>query len=448
MTTEVAGTAAPEAAPPAFTRGYRRYALSVLLVIYIFNFLDRQIVAILAEPIKNDLHLADWQLGVMTGLAFALFYTILGFPVARIAERGDRPYIIAIAVGLWSAATAVCGLAQNFGQLVLARIGVGVGEAGCTPPAVSLIADYTPKAERAFAMATYTVGSSVGTLMGLAVGGIIADAWGWRVAFFVVGAPGILLAILASTTLREPRRKLQSLLSAQAAEAPPFREAFAEIRSKSALWRMIFGGAIKSFVNYGMTAFLASFLLRNHGPELTALAANFGLKATGFTGVAFGLTAGVGGAIGSLAGGKLVDHFAKTDLRAFARIPALGMIAAAPFYTLALLADSVITALLLLVIPAILSSIWSGPIYAAIQGLVRPGVRATATASLLFTTNLIGLGLGPLAVGLLSDFISDVMQLGPAAGVKWSIIAFSVLGVPAGLLYWSAAKTLREELIH
>jgi len=437
---------APEAA--AFTRGYRRYALSILLLIYIFNFLDRQIVSILAEPIRNDLHLADWQLGVMTGLAFALFYTVLGFPVARLAERGDRPFIIAGAVALWSAFTAVCGLAQNFSQLILARIGVGVGEAGCTPPAVSLIADYTPKAERASAMAFYTIGSPVGSLLGMVIGGLVADLWGWRAAFFIVGLPGLLLAVAAATLLREPRRRLKAHLAAQQEQAPPLLEALREIRGKRALWRLIFGGAVKSFVTYGMTAFLGSFFFRNHAEEIAVLAQRMGLEATGFVGVALGVTTGVSGAIGAILGGKLVDHFAKRDIRAYARIPAIGMLMAVPFYTAALLSDSVLIGFALLMIPGLLSSLWTGPVYAAIQGLVRPRVRATATASLLFTTNLIGLGLGPLGIGIVSDLISNVMRLGPAAGVKWSILLFTVLGIPAALIYWSAAKTLREEMIN
>jgi MFS family permease len=449
-TAEPSGRAA-EASPPheaAFTRGYRRYALSVLLLIYIFNFLDRQIVSILAEPIRNDLGLADWQLGVMTGLAFALFYTVLGFPVARVAERGDRPLIIATAVAVWSAFTAICGLAQNFWQLILARVGVGVGEAGCTPPAVSLIADYTPKEERASAMSFYAVGSPIGALLGMVIGGLVADAWGWRAAFFIVGTPGLLLAVVAATTLREPRRRLKAELAAQAQATPPLREALNEIRRSRALWRLIFGGAVKSFMSFGMTAFLGSFFFRNHGEAIAALAQRIGLEAIGFVGLALGLTVGVAGAIGAVTGGKLVDHFAKRDVRAYARIPALGFLLGVPFYAAALLSDSVVWAFVLLMIPSMLGSFWNGPIYGAIQGLVRPRVRATATASLLFTTNLIGLGLGPLGVGVVSDLISNVLHLGPAAGVKWSILLFTLLGIPAALIYWSAAKTLREELVH
>ncbi|MGP1275131.1 MAG: MFS transporter, partial [Caulobacterales bacterium] len=181
----------------------RRYAVGMLLVIYIFNFLDRQIVNILAEPIKLELGVADWQLGMLTGLAFALFYTVLGIPIARYAEKADRVKIISAAVGVWSLFTIACGLAGNFIQLLLARIGVGVGEAGCSPPAHSLITDYTPKEERASALAFYSMGIPLGSLAGMALGGLIADAYGWRMAFFVAGAPGIILAVMAFLTLPE-----------------------------------------------------------------------------------------------------------------------------------------------------------------------------------------------------------------------------------------------------
>ena len=200
--------AAPTAAALPFTRAYTRYAMGLLLAIYIVNFLDRQVVNILAEPIKNDLGLADWQLGFMSGLAFAVFYTVLGIPIARLAERRHRPIIIGASVAAWSGFTALCGAAQNFTQLVACRIGVGVGEAGCTPPAHSLIVDYVPKEKRASALAFYSMGTPLGGLVGMIMGGLVADAYGWRAAFLMAGVPGILFALLVLTTLEEPRRLL------------------------------------------------------------------------------------------------------------------------------------------------------------------------------------------------------------------------------------------------
>ncbi len=231
-----AQSAAPSDIQP-LADGPRRYALGLLLVIYILNFLDRQVVNILAEPIKIELGLADWQLGMLTGLAFALFYTVLGLPIARLAERADRVKIISVAVGVWSACTVACGMAGNFIQLLLARIGVGVGEAGCTPPAHSLISDYTPAEKRASAIAFYSMGIPLGSLAGMALGGIIADAYGWRIAFFVAGAPGVLLALIAWLTLPEPRRKAGKV---EVANKPSIGDAIAELSRKPAfMWMFL-----------------------------------------------------------------------------------------------------------------------------------------------------------------------------------------------------------------
>ncbi|MBB5686605.1 spinster family MFS transporter [Sphingobium boeckii] len=427
--------------------GYRRYALSVLLLIYILNFLDRQIVAILAEPIKNDLHLADWQLGLMTGLAFALFYTVLGIPIARVAETGNRPRIIAAAAGAWSLFTIACGFAQNFVQLVLCRVGVGIGEAGCTPPAHSLISDYTPREKRASALAFYALGTPIGGLIGMALGGVIADAYGWRMAFLVAGAPGVIMAIVAWTTLREPRSKLAADLAARRAARPSLKQAFAEIRSKRTFWLIAFAAAIKAFIGYGAAAFLAPFFFRNHAAELTLLADDFGLGLTGFLGITLGIVLGLTGAVGTYMGGYLADRFGAKDLRAYVSIPAVSTLLGIPFYIFGLLADSAVTALILFAFPPILNTLWYGPGYAAVQGLVRPETRATATAVLLFLINLIGLGLGPLGVGAVSDLISGPMGFGAAEGVRWSLMLFILFGALASALFWMARSSIREEMV-
>lgn len=426
---------------------YRRYALTVLLVIYILNFLDRQIVAILAEPIKRDLKLADWQLGVMTGLAFALFYTVLGIPIARFAETGHRPRIIAVSAGLWSLFTLACGLAQNFAQLVLCRIGVGIGEAGCTPPAHSLITDYTPREKRASALAFYALGTPLGGLLGLALGGLIADAYGWRTAFLFAGLPGLLMALVAWTTLVEPRRQINADLAAIRAARPPFKIAMAEIRSKRTFWLIAFAAAIKAFIGYGAAAFLAPFFFRNHAAELSAIATGFGLGVTGFLGVALGIVLGLTGAIGTWMGGWLADKYGARDLRAYVSIPAISTLMGIPFYIVGLLTESAVTALVLFAFPPILNTLWYGPGYAAVQGLVRPQTRATASAVLLFVINLIGLGLGPLGVGAVSDFISGSMGLGAAEGIRWSLMIFVLFGAVASGLFWLARSSIREEMV-
>lgn len=427
------------------SRLYRSYALGLLMLIYVVNFVDRQVVSILAEPIKQDLHLADWQLGVMTGLAFAVLYTVLGLPIARVAERGDRPLIIAAAVAVWSGFTALSGMAQTFTHLVLARIGVGVGEAGCTPPALSLIADTVPKEQRASAVSVYMLGAPVGSLLGLALGGLIADAFGWRMAFVMVGLPGLVLAFIAAATLREPRRALPRIARADDG-VPSFREALKELSGKRAYWRVVGGVTIKSFASYGALAFTGSFFFRNFPAELAEISAMFGLKSAGFLGLALGVTSGVMAMIGTLLGGRLADHFARKDARAYAIIPAVGAIAGLPFSLAALNADSLLLAFAFLLAPGLLGSMWLGPAYGVVQSLVRPQTRATATAVLLFVANLIGLGLGPLFVGILSDVLSSQGH-SQADAIKWSLMSFAILAVPCAWLFWSAAKTMREEIV-
>ena len=306
--------AAPTAASP-FTRAYTRYAMGLLLAIYIVNFLDRQVVNILAEPIKNDLGLADWELGLMSGLAFAVFYTFLGIPIARLAERRHRPIIIGASVVAWSGFTALCGAAQNFTQLVACRIGVGVGEAGCTPPAHSLIVDYVPKEKRASALAFYSMGTPLGGLVGMIMGGLVADAYGWRAAFLVAGAPGILFALLVLTTLEEPRRLMGRHAAQVKAATTSFGETLKGLTHKPTFWFIAFAAAIKAFIGYGHAPFTASFFMRNHFDEIAGLARQagsvfgFDMGPVGFLGLALGLIVGVGGATGSWLGGWLADKF-------------------------------------------------------------------------------------------------------------------------------------------
>lgn len=440
-------TASSGALAAQVTPGYRRYALWVLLIIYILNFLDRQIVTILAEPIKQELGLKDWQLGMMTGLAFAIFYTVLGIPIARYAERGNRPMIISAAVAAWSLFTMLCGFAQSFWQLVLARVGVGIGEAGCTPPAHSLISDYVEREKRASALAFYSLGTPIGALLGMALGGLIADAWGWRTAFLVAGAPGLLMAVVAATTLVEPRKRLSADLAARQKAGPSFREALAEIRGKRTFWLIAFGVSIKAFIGYGSGVFIAPFFFRNHGAELTQIAAGYGLGLAGFLGLTLGIVVGLTGAVGIWAGGQLADRYGAKDLRHYMGIPAVSTLLGIPVYITALFVESAVLALVLMAIPPILNGLWYGPAYAAIQGLVRPETRATATAILLFIVNLIGLGMGPLVVGAVSDLLSGPFRLGPAEGVRWSLALFNLFGIVASVLFWLARGSIREEMV-
>jgi len=437
-------TAAPETA--ATTPSYRRYALSLMLGIYILNFLDRQVINILAEPIKRDLNLADWQIGMMSGLAFALFYTVLGVPIARFAETRNRPFIIAGALTVWSAFTALCGLAQNFVQLCLFRIGVGVGEAGCTPPAHSLITDYVPKSKRASALAFYSMGVPLGSLLGMAMGGIVADAYGWRVAFFVAGLPGVLFALVTFFTLKETRSRLKADVAAASAAQPRFGQAMKLLASKRTFWLLAFAAALKSFISYGQAPFVASFFLRNHTEQVASLAAAFNLQSVGFLGLALGIISGIFGAISSVLGGWIADKTSAGDVRNSMLAPALAVLVSVPVFILALQVEDARAALAILIIPYLLNYFWYGPVYGTTQGIVPPNMRATAAAILLFVINLIGLGLGPLAVGLLSDYVSVGLGLGPAEGIRWALIIASCFGVLSAALFWMARKTIVQEM--
>jgi MFS family permease len=448
MTDAVATTPEPNSVPAEaldhepLSPAYRRYALGVLLAIYTLNFLDRQVINILAEPIKQDLQLADWQLGMMTGLAFALFYTVLMLPIARLAERGHRPWIIASATAIWSLFTILCGMSQTFLQLFLARIGVGIGEAGCSPPAHSLISDYVPKSMRSSALAFYSIGTPLGSLLGMVMGGLAADAFGWRTAFLIAGAPGLIMACVAAITLVEPRVKKPTV-----GESPSVGAALREIAGKKTFWLIAFGAGFMAFQGYGHQAFAASFFLRNHAEELAQLSAQFGLKPIGLIGIGMGLITGIGGIVGTVLGGQLADRLGAKDLRHQMAIPAIGALIGFPVYILAMLQNSAASALIMMLLPTLLSTLWYGPAYASSQSLVSPRTRATAAAITLFVANLVGLGCGPLFVGILSDTLSGPMGMGSALGVKWALILGSLGLLVAAALFWIARNHIREDTV-
>ena len=438
------GVSAPE--PARITTSYRRYALSLMLGIYVLNFLDRQVINILAEPIKRDLTLADWQIGMMSGLAFALFYTVLGVPIARFAETRNRPQIIAGALTIWSGFTALCGVAQNFVQLCLFRIGVGVGEAGCTPPAHSLITDYVPREKRASALAFYSMGVPLGSLIGMAMGGVIADAYGWRVAFLVAGLPGVVFALVTFFTLKETRSRLKADGVAASAAQPRFGQAMKHLAGKRTFWLLALAAALKSFISYGQAPFVASFFLRNHPDQVAALAASFNLQSVGFLGLALGIISGICGAISSILGGWIADKTAAGDVRNSVLAPGLAVLVSVPVFIFALQVSDARLALAILIIPYLLNYFWYGPVYGTTQGIVPPNMRATAAAVLLLVINLIGLGLGPLAVGLLSDYVAVGLKMGPADGIRWALILASCFGVLSAGLFWMARKTIAQDM--
>lgn len=388
-----------------------RYVLGVLLAIYTLNFLDRQIVSILAAPIKADLGLSNTELGLITGLAFAIFYSTLGLPIAWAADRFNRVHILSGACALWSVMTALCGVSANFLQLFIARIGVGVGEAACVPASHSLISSYEPKETRAAALAIFSMGISFGTLAGLALGGIVADAFGWRAAFFVLGVPGVILALLAVFTIKEPRQKGTT---AAASAAPPFKQAISELVGSTTYRHLTAGAALASLGGYGLVAFLGVYFVEEFGLSLTRI------------GVSLGLVIGIGGAFGAWIGGYLSTRFDDPDRAP--RFPAIGLVCAAPFLVAMVLANAPNLAFVLLLVLAAFNAFWYGPVFAAIQGLARERSRAMAAALFNLAVNLIGLGLGPLIIGAVSD----------GAGLKWGLASAVVFNLWAtGHFIWA-----------
>lgn len=408
--------------------GRRALMLAMLVLVYTFNFIDRQIIGILAVPIKEDLGLSDSELGLMGGLAFALFYTALGIPIAWAADRFSRTWIMTIALTLWSAMTAVCGLATNFWQLFLARLGVGVGEAGGVAPAYSLISDYFPPHQRARALAIYSFGIPVGSAIGIVFGGIIASQIDWRTAFFIVGLAGVAIAPLFRMVMVEPIRGGHD--GSEGAAAASLGDVLALLIKKPSFWIMSLGAASASMMGYGLFFWLPSFLVRSHG--LTLLDAS----------LFYGAILLVGGVIGIWLGGVLADRAGEKSKAAYARIPAFAFLATIPFYLAGILSPSLALAFAVLIMPTALGLVWLGPILSAIQHLVPANMRATASAIFLFINNLVGIGAGTALLGLLSDALNA--RFG-ADALRYSILAGTGFYVVAALLFLTAAPRLARE---
>jgi MFS family permease len=327
-------------------------------------------------------------------------------------------------------------------------MGVGIGEAGCTPTAHALIADYTPKEKRASALAFFSIGTPLGSLAGLAMGGVIADAYGWRTAFLVAGLPGLILAVVCFFTLKEPRKAMtEAAQKAAHAAQMSFGATVRYLGKKPTFWFMAFGAAIKAFIGYGHAPFTASFFLRNHTEEITSLAAGLHLNALGFMGIALGLLQGVFGSFSSWFGGWIADKYGARDLRAYGSVPAIASLITIPFFTTAMLVDSAVLALLFLIPSYTLGAIWYGPVYASAQGLVPPQMRATSASIVLFIINMLGLGAGALVVGALSDGFNYGLGLGKADGIRWALIVSAFFGLISAFLFWSARRRIREEMV-
>lgn len=493
-------THGPGSATPTFTPAYRTTVLWLLVVAYTFNFIDRTIISTIGQAIKIDLELSDQQLGWLGGLSFALLYTTLGIPIARLAERKSRVNIIAISIVIWSAFTALCGTATSYVQLLLFRVGVGVGEAGLSPPAHSLISDYFEPKKRASALSIYAFGIPLGTMFGAMAGGWIAENVSWQAAFMLVGLPGVLVAIAIKVFVKEPPRgwsdrleaapgagdalsaELPAALGQEASEAgapaegispaahaadpPPSIWSVAKrLFGSWGMFHMAAGITIASFAGYGVGQYAPPYFIREFGLGL------------GQVGLMIGLVAGLSNGAGTLLGGFLTDWASKRSARWYALVPAIGLIAATPIYIYAYTRESWQLAIAILLIPGVLHYTYLGPTFGVVQNAMDVRMRATAVALLFFVLNLIALGFGPpfcgwcidqfaraafTAKGMAGDFLqvckggvapagspADLVAACPAAmaeGTRAGIVSNLLIYAWAGVHYLLAAITLPKDM--
>jgi len=413
-----------------WSASYRYYILFILTVVYVLNIADRQILNILQQSIKQELGFSDTQLGILSGFAFAVFYTFLGIPIARWADQRNRRNLIAAALTIWSGMTAVCGMVFKFWHLLLARIGVGVGEAGCTPPAVSIISDLFPQKKRATPMAIYALGMTLGLMAGYMVGGYLDSNYGWRTAFYAIGIPGLLFALIVRFTVREPPRGMADGIIPQK-EAVPLGQAFSEMFGTKTFLHMAIGTSLLGVSSYGVGNWCPVFFIRIF--EMS----------TQEVGNYMGAMAGLGGGAGTLIGGYLADKLGGKNSRWFMLVPGISGLISAPLLIGGFLVGGKGLSLILIGIMWIFGSAWYPAVISMSQGLVRPRIRAVSMAVILFLLNLIGMGIGPTAVGFLSDLLE------PSYGVdslRYALCIVSMVFAWAFFHFLIASRTVDEDL--
>jgi sugar phosphate permease len=423
---------AQEAPPP---KRYRYYVLAILVLVYTLNFLDRQVLGILVKPIKAELGLSDSQVGLMGGLAFASLYATLGLPIAYLADRGSRRRIMTWSLALWSAFTAVCGFTQNFIQIFLARIGVGIGEAGGVAPAYSMISDYFPKEQRARALSVYSLGIPIGSALGILAGGLIAAKINWRAAFMIVGCVGIIVAPILRYTVKDPKRggwDAAPSAAPAAKSAVRFMDVFHIVSKKSSFWLLAFGSAASSVCGYGVAFWLPSFFMRSL--HLTLVETSWYYAAIAL----------VGGGLGILGGGLLADRLGKLNRAAYAIIPAIAFMVALPCFFAAFHLGSPLAAFPLFLIPTGLNLMWLGPILTVVQHLVPGHMRTTASAMFLLINNLLGIAGGFYYFGAVSDALKPHYGDESLRYAIYSGLGFYVI---AAALFLIAARSLKKHWV-
>jgi MFS family permease len=425
---------------------YRYVVLAMLILVYTLNFLDRQILGILAKPIKEEFGLTDGQFGLMSGLAFALLYTTLAIPIAWLADRFSRVWIMTTALALWSGFTALCGFAGGFSQLFLARMGVGIGEAGGVAPAYSMLADYFPKHQRARALAAYAFGIPLGTASGALVGGLLAVHFGWRTAFVAVGVLGVLLAPIFRLIVRDPRRGGADMAAGDTttvqAPAAPLAEVIKVLARKPSFWLLSFGAASSSVCGYGVALWLPSFFMRSLGLTLRE-------TAWYYSGIAF-----FGGLVGIWLGGAVADRLGAKSKAGYPLTPAVAFLISVPCFLLAMNSGSLVgglgggaalaLAFFIFLIPTGLNLAWLGPITAAVQHLAPAPMRTTASALFLLINNLLGIAVGTYYFGLVSDLLKPTFG---TESLRWSIYTGMGFYLVAALLFFLASRRLTKDWV-
>jgi predicted MFS family arabinose efflux permease len=407
------------------------YVLSVATAVYMLNLCDRGLVTLLLLPIKRDLQLTDSQLGLMTGMAFAFFYATLGLPIARWADRGNRVVITAAAIGLWGLTVMASTIVSNFVQLLIARICAAVGEAGCKPPTYSLIGDYFPTpAERTRAMAIYLLGNPLATLVTFVLGAWLYELVGWRLTFLIMGFPGVLLAALVLLTVREPRA--HSALTVQSPPAPAMREVLRLLWERRSLRHICVALVLLYMVGTGLSPWYAAFLARSHGMD------------TADIGVWLGLILGLSGVVALLLGGQLFSRLFGSDESGQLRLSGITIACLVPCYLAFLLLPQRQPALLALVPLMFCYSFFLGPCYALMQRLVPDPMRATMLSVVMLFANLIGMGVGPLVVGVLSDSFAPTFG---SEALRYAMLSLSFVSLWSGWHMWRAARTVSEDLL-
>jgi predicted MFS family arabinose efflux permease len=424
---------APKAAQGSDSKislAYSYYVLGILFTVYVFNFIDRQVLAILLQPIKQDLQASDTAMGFLAGFAFVVFYTFAGIPIARFADRTSRRSVIAAGLAVWSAMTAASGLARSFTQLALARVGVGIGEAAGSPPAHSLLSDYFPPERRATALSIYATGVYVGAMIAFMAGGYIREHFGWRLVYLVVGLPGIPLALLVRMTVRELPRGFSESGPADT-RVVGIGEVLRFLLSRRSFLYIAAGASCQSLGGYAILSWGPAFLERVHQMPVVEV------------GTWLGLCVGVGGSAGAYLGGKLADRLGSRDPSWYMRLPAMQAVLGVPFVAAFLLLQSPKLALICFFPFYFIANMYIGPMLAMTQGLVRLRMRATASAILLFILNMVGLGAGSFVVGFLNDQFAGRFGI---EAIRYSLLAVALVGGLASLFFLQASRTLPQDL--